>query len=85
MSINFQQGDLVRLRAVELEEWKHFFAQNRDTYFEQTTDSIYFPQSQEMLKKWVAALAIAEPKDDEYRWVIENLADEFVGTLNTHT
>lgn len=81
----YWQGDLVRLRAVELADWQHFFAWNEDTYFEQTTDSIHFPQSQEKLKKWVADVAVAEPKNDEYWWVIENHAGEFVGTLNTHT
>lgn len=85
MSNNYWKGDLVRLRAVELEDWQHFFEWNNDTYFEQTTDSIHFPQSQEAIKKWVADITIAEPKNDEYRWVIENHAGKFVGTLNTHT
>ena len=85
MSNNFWQGKRVRLRAVELADWQHFFAWNEDTYFEQTTDRIHFPQSEEKLKKWVADVAVAEPKNDEYRWVIENIPGEFVGTLNTHT
>jgi len=85
MSINFWQGERVRLRAVELEDWEHFFAWNEDTFFEQTTDRIHIPQSEEKVKKWVADVAVAEPKNDEYRWVIENRAGEFVGTLNTHT
>ena len=61
------QGDLVRFRPVELEDWRYFFEWNTDTYFVQTTDSIYFPQSQEKLKKWVAEVAVAKPKNDEYR------------------
>jgi len=85
MSKNYWQCDMVRLRAVEIADWQHFFALNEDTYFEQTTDSIHFPKSQEKLKKWVADVAMAEPENDEFRWVIENLAGEFVGTLNTHT
>ena len=85
MGNNFWQGELVRLRAVEVTDWQHFYAWNEDTYFEQTTHSIHFPQSQEKLKKWVAEVTLAEPNKDEFRWVIENLAGEFVGTLNTHT
>lgn len=85
VSNNFWQGELVRLRAVELADWQHFFAWNQDTYFEQTADSIHFPQSEEKVKKWVADEAVAEPKNDAFRWVIENLAGEFIGTLNTHT
>jgi len=81
----FWQGDSVRLEAVEPEDWKHFFQWKEDTYFEQTTDSIHFPRSQEDFKKWTADCALAEPKNDEYRWVIENHQGEFVGTLNTHT
>lgn len=85
MSHSFWQGELVTLRAVEIEDWKHFFEWNQDTYFEHTTDSITFPQSQEAFKKWTADLTLAEPKNDEYRWVIENQEGEFVGTLNSHT
>lgn len=85
MNFNFWQGDFVRLRSVEVEDWKNFFQWNKDTYFEQTTDGVTFPQSQEALKKWTADFALAEPKNDEYRWVIENREGEFVGTFNTHT
>ena len=85
MNINFWKGDLIRLRAVEPEDWKHFFQWREDTYFQQTTDRITFPRSQEAVKRWAADCALAEPKDDAYRWVIENHEGEFVGTINTYT
>lgn len=85
MSNNYWQGNLVTLRAVEAEDWVHFFEWGKDTYFARTTDTIAFPQSQEAAKKWTADLALAEPKNDVYRWVIENQEGAFVGTLNTHT
>jgi RimJ/RimL family protein N-acetyltransferase len=84
MSINYWQGELVRMRAIESGDWQHFFEWNRDTFIEQTTDSIHFPQSQEKVQKWAAEAALAEPNNDAYKWVIDNHAGEFVGTLNTH-
>jgi len=82
---NVWQGKLVRLRAVEPEDWAVFFEWDTDTEFARYTYHIPFPSSREALKKWTADLAVTEPKNDESRWIIENLSGEFVGTLNTHT
>ena len=57
MATNFWQGKLVRLRAVEPEDWQHFFDCLADTYFDRYTDNIIPPQSREALKKWTTALA----------------------------
>ena len=84
-SADFWRGKAVRLRAVEPEDWQHFFEWQADTYFDRATYHIDFPQSREAARKWTANLATAEVKNDEYRWVIENLDGEFVGTLNTHS
>lgn len=85
MTISFWQGQTVRLRAVEPGDWQFFFTWSADTFFERYTDSIAFPTSREAAKKWAADLATSDPKNDGYRWVIENLDGEPVGTINTHT
>ncbi len=82
---NIWQGKLVRLRAVEPDDWEKFFEWDKDTEFARYTDSVAFPASREALKKWTAELAHTEPKNHEFRWIIENLKGEFVGTINTHT
>ena len=79
------QGKLVRLRAVEPEDWEQFFEWDQDTEFDRLTYFITFPRSREATKQWTAESATAKPRSDEYRWVIENLEGEFVGTINTHT
>jgi RimJ/RimL family protein N-acetyltransferase len=85
MTVSFGQGQAVRLRAVEAQDWQFFFTWSADTYFERYTDSIAFPRSREAAKKWAADLATSDPRNDVYRWVIENLDGECVGTINTHT
>jgi len=82
---NIWQGKLVRLRAVEPEDWQAFFDWDQDTNFGRWTYWIPFPGSQEAAKKWTADLALADNKNHEFRWVIETLDGEFAGTLNTHT
>ncbi len=78
-------GSLIRLRAVEPDDWRYFFEGDEDTDFGRWTYYIPFPVSQEWAKKWTADLAAApQPANHEFRWVIENLAGEFVGTINTH-
>jgi len=84
MSDNIWQDDLVRLRAVEPADWQHFFEWNQDSYFERTLDETHPFKSQAAVQKWAADQAVAEPKGDDYRWVIESLAGEFAGTINTH-
>ncbi|MCP4424203.1 MAG: GNAT family N-acetyltransferase [Chloroflexi bacterium] len=83
--INIWQGKLVKLRAVEPDDWRQFFAWDQDTDYGRYTWHIDFPPSKEGSQKWMADLAIAAVKNDEYRWVIENLDGQFVGTINTHT
>ncbi len=82
---NLWQGKLVRLRAVEPDDWQAFFEWNADTDVARATYLVPFPNSREAQKKWAAEQAALEPKDHAFRWVIENFAGEFVGTLNTHT
>jgi RimJ/RimL family protein N-acetyltransferase len=82
---NIWQGQLVRLRAVEPGDWEAFFDANQDTDIASSTYSIPFPGSREIIAKWTAEMALAGQRDHAFRWVIENLDGEFVGTFNTHS
>ena len=79
------EGKLVRLRAVEPGDWQHFFDWDADTEFARHDYDIWFPGSREASHKWTEELAMSAAKNHEYRRVIETLAGEFAGTLNTHT
>jgi RimJ/RimL family protein N-acetyltransferase len=79
------QGEKVRLRAVEPEDWETLFAWNEDTESARLSYFIPFTPSKEQMRKRAAEMAAAQPKDDAYRWMIENLEGEVVGTLNTHS
>lgn len=80
------QGENIRLRAVEPDDWQQFFAWFQDTDFDRLTDTTLFPFSSTVVKKWVNDLSEKEPwKGHDFRWVIENPEGEFVGTANTHS
>ncbi len=81
---NIWEGKLVRLRAVEARDWEPFFEAAQDTEVAHFTHQIGLPSSREAVQKWAADLAAAPPEGDEFRWVIERLDGEFVGTINTH-
>jgi RimJ/RimL family protein N-acetyltransferase len=81
---NIWEGKAVRLRAVEAQDWEPFFEAAQDTEIARHSDEIGLPSSREGIRKWAAELAAARPEADNFRWVIERLDGEFVGTINTH-
>jgi RimJ/RimL family protein N-acetyltransferase len=82
---NFWQGNLIRLRAVQPDDWNFFCETDKDVESSRYTDEILFPDPIERVKKWVSELAISEPWKHEFRLMIENLDGECVGTMNSHT
>jgi RimJ/RimL family protein N-acetyltransferase len=81
---NIWQGERVRLRAVEPGDADSYYEWGRDTDIARADYFIDFPESREGVKRWAAEQAVAEPKNDEYRWTIETLGGEAVGTIRTH-
>ena len=90
-NINYWQGKQVRLRAIEgvgtanSDDWETFYNWNSDSEVARECYCIPFPQSREAVKKWAAAKAVEEPKEDVFYFVIENHSGEVLGTINTHT
>ena len=78
------QGDRVRLRAVEPEDWEVFASWRHDTEMARLGHCIEFPASREMIKHWTTSGATTRPENDCFRFVIENQDDTLVGTINTH-
>ncbi len=84
MTENAWTGELVRLRAVEPDDWELFRSLDADTEISRSAYGVPFPRSIEQSKKWIADTATAAPAGDNYRWVIETLEGAPVGTINTH-
>jgi RimJ/RimL family protein N-acetyltransferase len=82
---NIWQGQRVRLRAIEPEDWEAFSAFDLDSLVARDCYAIPFPKSHEASRKWTVDEARAETKQDVFRFAIENLAGELVGTINTHS
>lgn len=81
---NIFQGRRVRLRAVETSDWEIWYAMT-DTDDDRLSWEIAFPASREATRARVEELAKRGDHDDEFRFMIERLDGEYVGSLNTHT
>ncbi len=80
------EGQLIRLRAVEPADWEHFY--RWDTAYPDMarfTHEIAFPPTHEATREWVEDQSRQSGEHDRFRFSIETLAGEFVGTINTHT
>ena len=84
MKSNIWQGKKVRLRAVEPDDWEAYWAWSQDSEADRHSYFIPFPPSKERMKQQLAELALKEPENDIYRFQIETLAGELVGTINTN-
>ena len=87
--MNIWTGQRIRLRAVDAADWETFHAWDEDSQIAQLGDEIHFPRNAEGTQTWVEEAAVAVTKgpltDDAFRFVIEKLDGEMVGTLNTHS
>lgn len=81
---NLWQGERVRLRAVEPQDWETFNAWNGDSQTARACYFVPFPKSDEAARKWALEQSLAAPQGDTFNFVIETLEGEFAGTINTH-
>ncbi|HEX2905466.1 MAG TPA: GNAT family protein [Phototrophicaceae bacterium] len=82
---NIFQGRRVRLRAVETADWEIWYNAEPNTDDGRLAYEIPFPASAEQVRANVENLAKSGAPGDEFRFMIERLDGEYVGTLNTHT
>lgn len=78
-------GRRVRLRAVEPSDWQPYWEWSHDTEADRRAYLIPFPQSRELARRKAEERAAQAVDGETFRWTIENLAGEVVGTLNTHS
>jgi RimJ/RimL family protein N-acetyltransferase len=84
LSASNWQGRLVRLRAIEPEDWQVYFAWNHDDQQARAVSNIPFPQSTAAVREWVEREARRPPDNDAFRFIIVNEDDDVVGDLTTH-
>jgi RimJ/RimL family protein N-acetyltransferase len=81
---NIWQGKKVRLRGFEAEDWELYYEWSKDTEIDRLSGNVIFPASKEYFKKQMAEKAAKSPhQGDDYRFLIENLAGEVVGDINS--
>ena len=78
------QGTRVRLRGVEPGDWETFAAWGGDDFTARRSFEIDFPMSREWIKQRTEKTAVARPENDCFRWLIETIDGQPVGTINTH-
>ncbi|MGI8588746.1 MAG: GNAT family N-acetyltransferase [Chloroflexia bacterium] len=83
MGKDFWRGERVRLRAVEPGDWEKFFEGSFDSESLRASHELPFPRSQERYKRWTEKLSSQDAEDDAFRWIIDDLEGEMVGTINT--
>ena len=85
MTNNVWQGVLVRLRALQADDWEacHAF-DTTDTEMARLSWRIHFPRTPEQAKRWAAQAEAASSMDDNVRLVVETLAGEVAGSINVH-
>jgi RimJ/RimL family protein N-acetyltransferase len=83
MTYNIWQGERVRLRAMEPQDWDVFHRNDEDAETARLCYWIPFPRSAEASRKWAQDEAMEGARGDAVRLVIENGAGEVVGNLNT--
>jgi RimJ/RimL family protein N-acetyltransferase len=83
---NLFAGRLIRLRAVEPEDWEHHYQWDvSDTDGGRFTSEIWFPSARGVIRQWAEEVSKQRSENDVFRFSVETLNGEWVGTLNTHS
>ncbi|MDF2925796.1 MAG: N-acetyltransferase [Paenibacillaceae bacterium] len=77
----YWQTPRLHLRAVEEKDAEAFRGWGQDEEICRNVDMVRYPQSLEQVKMWL--LAAAHPKNDAFRWIAEDQAQNVVGTIDT--
>ena len=84
MKKNLFEGELIRLRAIKEEDWQFFHAWDENSETARNSYRIPFPRSPQGTRRWAQETSLSQIENDQFRFVIEKLDGQIVGTLNTH-
>jgi RimJ/RimL family protein N-acetyltransferase len=82
--MNFWEGKLVRLRALEPADAETFYEWNHDSDISRALDYVWVPSSREYQRQWAAKTAVQPPQNDAFMWAIETLDGQPVGSISSH-
>lgn len=81
---NVWTGRLLRLRAVEPEDWPAFRTFDQDSVSQRAADQIHVPWSAARYREWAEKAALKPVEGDRVWLVIETLDGEVAGMTSTH-
>ncbi len=80
------RGRLVRLRAVEPDDWEAHFTWNQDSETSRSLDHVWLPSSATRARRWAEEAALRLGDDDTFAFEIEALNEgALVGHIATHS
>ena len=82
MATNMFEGTKVRLRGVNLDDWRHFLAWDQDSDAQRNGWHIWPPYGEEAAKEFARQESAKKPTDANMRLMIETLTGVAVGSLN---
>jgi RimJ/RimL family protein N-acetyltransferase len=82
--MNYWEGKLIRLRAIEPEDAEFFYRWNLDVDTQRWLDRVWLPTSLESQREWAQRFSRQRPEDDTFFWVIESQSEGVVGSIDTH-
>lgn len=82
--MNFWQGNIIRLRAVEPTDAEIFFRWNQDSQRAMFLDFLWPPTSLEDTRLFTEAQSKKKLEEDSYMFLIETLEKVPVGSISTH-
>ncbi|RJE88876.1 N-acetyltransferase [Paenibacillus sp. 1011MAR3C5] len=83
--MNGWTGTIVRLRAIEAEDWHQFHNNDQDTVSARASDAIHFPRSEMGTRHWTEETAAKVSTGDSTMLAIEKRDGELVGCISAHS
>jgi RimJ/RimL family protein N-acetyltransferase len=81
---SYWEGTVVRLRAVEPDDWETHPEWDQDSAMQRWLDRVHIPRSRQSTQRWAEQQALREPDNDTFQFQVETLAGELVGSINAH-
>ena len=84
MTNNFWQGQHIRLRGIEPEDYTFFHEWNLETGTQTSLDQVWYPGSLQRQKEWALEKSRQDGTDDSFFFVIETLDGTKVGSITAN-
>lgn len=82
--MNYWEGEKIRLRSLEPEDYHFFYQWNLDTNTQKNLAWIWFPTSIVNIKNWIKKEVEKDPTNEDHFFVIETLAGKPIGSINAN-